>query len=386
MRFLLFILFSFLFSQTVYPQTGWDKILEGNVVTYTPNTLKPEEYFTISIINNVALNTRSAIATLQNYISNKINEKLVLISTGEVKEENEGMLRTYARFKADNLSDVTAIFIAVPMANSKMNIMQVVYSNDYLVNRYQTKIKQLGSDLGKSQVTNPLTKATSTTQNHPEIPVFKKLSGIKGIAIISNIGLDVFSRTYKLKSRNILLFENGLFSKDLETILENGIAFSKKINPDEWGKFKISNGKLSLKYNDSSQFDIQEYFTLYPPNPENIKILGCWDSSKTFEFSDGVSTSSGMGISGYCFDKHGRFSKNNTFGFNGGIENSPYGKALKLPVGSYSSASEKSQLGWYRIDEYTIQLHYDNGATETKFIGIDDMLLLDHDQLFKIEK
>jgi hypothetical protein len=61
-------------------------------------------------------------------------------------------------------------------------------------------------------------------------------------------------------------------------------------------------------------------------------------------------------------------------------------RSLKLPVGSYSSASEKSQLGWYRIDEYTIQLHYDDGTTETKFIGIDDMLLLDYDQLFKIEK
>ncbi|MES9969618.1 MAG: hypothetical protein ABW092_06255, partial [Candidatus Thiodiazotropha sp.] len=181
-------------------------------------------------------------------------------------------------------------------------------------------------------------------------------------------------------------FDNGHFSKDLETILEKGIAFSQKNNPDEWGKFKISNGKLSLKYNDSNKFDIQEYFTLYPSNPENIKLLGCWDSSKTFEFSDGVSTGSGMGIRGYCFDKNGRFSKNNTFGFSGGIENSPYGKALKLPVGSYSSASEKSQLGWYRIDDYTIQLHYDDGAAETKFLGIDDMLLLDYDQLFKIEK
>jgi hypothetical protein len=141
-----------------------------------------------------------------------------------------------------------------------------------------------------------------------------------------------------------------------------------------------------LKYNDSNQFDIQEYFTLYPPNPKNKKLLGCWDSTKTFEFSDGVSTNSGMGISGYCFDKNGRFSKNNTFGFSGGIENSPYGKAHKLPVGSYTSVSDKSQLGWYRIGEYTIQLHYDDGATETKFIGIDDMLLLDYDQLFKIEQ
>jgi hypothetical protein len=95
--------------------------------------------------------------------------------------------------------------------------------------------------------------------------------------------------------------------------------------------------------------------------------LGCWDSSKTFEFTDGLSTGSGMGISGYCFDENGWFSINNTFGFNGGIENSSYKKSLILPVGSYSSASEKSQLGWYRIDEYTIQLHYDDGATETKF-------------------
>jgi hypothetical protein len=360
--------------------------VEGNVVTYTPNTLKSEEYFTISIINNVVLNARSATATLQNYISSKINEKGVLTSFGEVKASKQGTLMTYAKFKTDNLSDVTAKFFAIPMANSKMSIMQIDYSHNYLVNRYQTKIKQLGNDLGNSQVTNPLTKATSTTQKQPEIPVFKELSGIKGIAIISNFGLDVFSRTYKLKSRNILLFKNGRFSDDLKTILEKGIAFSQKNNPYEWGKFKISNEKLSLKYNDSNEFDIQEYFTLYPPNPKNIKLLGCWDSSKTFEYSDGVSNDGGMGISGYCFDKNGRFSKNNTFGFSGGVENSPYGKAIKLPVGSYSSASEKSQLGWYRINKYTIQLHYDDGSIETKFMGIDDMLLLDRDQLFKIEK
>jgi hypothetical protein len=231
----------------------------------------------------------------------------------------------------------------------------------------------------------PRAKDTLTSQNHPVIPVFKKLSGIKGIAIISNIGLDVFSRSYKLKSRNILLFENGDFSKDLETILEKGIAYSQNNHPDKWGKFKISNRKLSLKYNHKNQYDIQKYFTLYPPNPVNKKLSGCWSSSKTFELSNGVSTGSGMGISGYCFDNNGRFYKNNTFGFSGGIDNSPYGKAIKLPVGSYSSASEKSQLGWYRIDEYTIQLHYDDGTKETKILGIDDMLLLGYSQLFIVE-
>jgi hypothetical protein len=388
MRSLLFIIFSFLFTQTVYPQTSWEKKVDGNVVTYIPNTLKSEEYFTISIINNVALNARSATATLQHYISNKINEKWVLTSTGEVKASNQGALTTHARFKTDNLSDVTALFIAVPTANSKMNIMQIDHSHTHLVSRYQTKIIQLGNDLGKSQVTTPPTKTTSKTQKQPEIPVFNKLSGIKGIAIISNFGLDVYSRTYKVLTKNIVLFENGLFSDDLETILEKGIAFSKNNNPDEWGKFKINSGKLSLKYNDSSQFDNQEHFILYPPNSKNTKLSGCWDSNKTFELADGISSGSGMSISGYCFDKYGRFSKNHTFGFSGDIENSSYGKGVGLPIGSYSSVSEKSQLGWYRIDEYTIQLHYDDGATETKFMGIDDMemLLLDYSQLFKIEK
>jgi hypothetical protein len=280
MRSLLFIIIFFLFTQTVYPQTSWDKKVEGNVVAYTPNTLRYEEYFTISIINNVTLNSRSAKESFKNFISNKINEKWVLTSTGEVKAAKGGSLMTHARFKTDNLSDMTAIFTAVPIANSKMNIMQVDYSHDYLVNRYETKINQLGKDLGNSQVANSLTKATSPTQNYPEIPEFSKLSDIKGFAVISNLGLDVYSRTYKLISKNILLFENGLFSIDLETILEKGIAFSQKSNPDEWGKYKINNKKLSLKYNDSNQFDIQEYFTLNPPNPENPKLLGCWESSK----------------------------------------------------------------------------------------------------------
>ncbi|MEJ2609962.1 MAG: hypothetical protein P8179_07660 [Candidatus Thiodiazotropha sp.] len=386
MRSLLFIIFYFLFTQTVYAETSWDKKVEGNVATYAPNTLKPEEYFIISIINNVAMNSRSSRATLQHFISNNINTKWALTRAGEIDTKNKGILMTTARFKTDNFSDMRSMFFAVPTSDSKMNIMQVDYSHNYLLKRFLNKITQLSSNLGSLQVTNSPTKATSITQNHSKIPAFKKLSGIKGIAIISNMGLNVFSRTYQLKSRNILLFENGLFSNDLKTILEKGIAFSQKSNPDEWGKFKISNGKLSLKYNDSDQFDTQEYFTLYLPNPKNKKLFGCWDSSKTFEFSNGVSTSSGMGISGYCFDKNGRFSKNSTFGFSGGIENSPYGKAYQLPVGNYSSASEKSQLGWYRIDKYTIQLHYDDGTTETKFIGIDDMLLLDNNQLFKIEK
>jgi hypothetical protein len=385
MRSLLFVIF-FLLTQAVYPQTSWDKKVAGNVTVYTPNTLKPEEYFAISIIKNVAMNTRSSTATLQNYISNDANKKWILVNAGKVDTKNKGILMTTARFKTGNFSDMRAMFFAVPIPNSKMNIMQVDYSHNYLAKRFLDKITQLSNDLGKPKATNRLAKTTSTTQNDSKISAFKTIAGIKGIAITSNMGLDVYSRTYKLKSSNILLLNNGLFSKDLETIIEKGIDFSQKSNPYEWGEFKINNGKLSLKYNDSDQFDIQEYYTLYPPNSKNRKLSGCWDSNKSFELSDGVSTISGLGIRGYCFDNTGRFSKNNTFGFYGGINNSSYGKAYKLPAGTYSSASDKSQLGWYRIEEYTIQLHYDNGVTETKFIGIDDMLLLDNNQLFKIEK
>ncbi|MCF6288316.1 MAG: hypothetical protein L3J53_03645 [Proteobacteria bacterium] len=129
-----------------------------------------------------------------------------------------------------------------------------------------------------------------------------------------------------------------------------------------------------------------DYYTFYSSLSKNKRITGCWDVTKTFEYSNGIDANSGMAIKGWCFDENGRFSKKNTFGFNGGIENSPYGKAHNLPVLRHTSYSDLSKLGWYQINGNIIQLIYDDGKKETKFIGVDDMFLLGTEVYFKMKK
>ncbi len=167
---------------------------------------------------------------------------------------------------------------------------------------------------------------------------------------------------------SILTFSNGSCTRDIETVLNEGITISKRKHPKDWGKYKINEfNKLEIKWQNEHRFYKQNIFRTLKTFP--FKLDNCWNnySSSDMKVYLGKKTTV-LAINQWCFYKNGRFDNGETQSITKtGVDKN--GNTVYLI--SEPGSGEKS--GWYSINGNVLQLVYDNGKTLITAIGYDEL-------------
>lgn len=135
---------------------------------------------------------------------------------------------------------------------------------------------------------------------------------------------------------SIIEFKNGEASDDGETISNEGIAASKRKNPEDWGEARVLNGLLSYKFSDDRGWEEPYLSAPTRAYPRNQKITGCYSNSSGIE-----GTGSTPVINRICFAADGGFE-----------------------VGDAGNVT-----GNYLIDGHAIRLDFSNGEREEFLFG-----------------
>jgi len=149
----------------------------------------------------------------------------------------------------------------------------------------------------------------------------------------------------------VLEFNDGTVTTDVDTVVADGRAVSRRANPGEWGTSRVSNGTLSYRF-DGTSSDVQTLFTASARSARsNERLDDCFGSTRGFGSGGVVSIS----VNTLGLDRSGRFSNDRTV-------------ATSNPTGSGSSNSQLT--GTYRVDGHAIRLDYDDGKLLQTTFGI----------------
>lgn len=152
-----------------------------------------------------------------------------------------------------------------------------------------------------------------------------------------------------VKNEVSILFKSGdIMTNPSVPINALNIARSKRSDPKKWGTWEKKGNILWVtKLWKNKTYDWKKWFQLRPSN-KNIILKG------RFKSSDGFGGSKVINANNVSFDGKGRFAWKNIKG----------GNTVWKPVYSKSNTA-----GTYTIDEYTLTLNYNDGASESFFFG-----------------
>ena len=179
--------------------------------------------------------------------------------------------------------------------------------------------------------TTPTPDSSTSSDNAPLADIN---SQIKDVWYIGDLRDDVLGNDIPFYYP-VIEFNNGEVSRDGVTISNEGIAASKRQNPEDWGQGRVStNGLLSFKWSAARSW--QEPFLSVPTRsyPRNQKLRGCFGNSIGIQGRGSVPL-----ITRLCLSPDGTFN-----------------------LGNGSNAS-----GSYLIEDHAIQLNFSTGAS-TEFI------------------
>jgi len=278
-------------------------------------------------------------------------------------------------FFNNNNSKTTNIRLQTITTKQGVIMVVMLYKPEQVYKKYKNKINEIINDAKESFIGKNINhiKSVKTKVNTDSRPNFEtiRIQGLKSIvAGFYTVNYDPMTDMYGVPKEDlILVFEDGTVSKDVKTILQKGISFSKKNNNKKWGIPRFKNGKYEVKWNNKKKYKVYESITKYVPISKDKRISGCW--STTYSYAQQTSTTGGHNTTlisyDYCFDSMGRFSKGEAIGTVN--KQTSGGSGKEFSAGGSSSDNKK---GWYYIDGYSIQLIYDNGKKEIFFINLKD--------------
>jgi hypothetical protein len=172
---------------------------------------------------------------------------------------------------------------------------------------------------------------------------------------------------YQSERSAVLNFSDSRASTAFTSVFADGTKKSRRKDPGKWGKSRIRNGDLEVKWDGSRSFEGYYLSIKTRPGKTNEKITGCWSSSFGYTLGGGGSAfgggSTSFATNAWCFDKNGRFSNDRSVSLSGSTGASANGQTL------YAGHSKSDRTGWYRIDGHVLQLVYDNDNALTTSIG-----------------
>lgn len=158
-----------------------------------------------------------------------------------------------------------------------------------------------------------------------------------------------------------MTFKDGTLTTDVTTVYKQGVAASKRKNPNAWGTYTKTNGGEQLHAKFRKWKKARKYFISDKSIKmnSNFKLKGCWSSSSSSNMGvmGGAGSSSTFSTNTFCFDPNGRFSNDSAMAIG---STSSSGRSL--------GTSTKANHGTYRINGNSITLNYVDGRkVETVF-------------------
>ena len=209
-------------------------------------------------------------------------------------------------------------------------------------------------------------------------------TGVKPVdieAILSMWRNEQAGMTMQVRTYHYLLLKDGSWRDGLPPVaLEDfDAAASRAGEPKEWGRWTRSGGSYTLVSADGSSQKLDAKSARQPARRDE-KLDGTWEANSAYSSLWSVSRSHWE----VSFDRDGRFSKSSGGSIVGGVGSAAAGNAVGGSVahdddgssstvgganfGGGSSRRRASTFpdrsGTYRLDGYTMELHYDSGRVE----------------------
>jgi len=187
--------------------------------------------------------------------------------------------------------------------------------------------------------------------------------------------------TMQVRSYYFLLLKDGSWRDGLPPVaLEDfDAAASRAGEPKEWGRWTRTGASYSLVSADGSSKKLDAKSARQPARRDE-KLEGTWEGSSAYSTMWSVSQSHWA----VSFDGNGRFSKSSGGSIVGGAGSTAAGTAVGGSVvhdddsssstvggGNFGGGSPRKRpstlpdrSGTYRLDGYTLELHYDSGRVE----------------------
>lgn len=399
-RLVLLIFFLFVFS-SVQADTlslkGWD-IYPGTPLTinnskirtlhYKPPNLKKNHVFEITIWEPVSTGTSDLESWFIENIERRQQKLGSFSKPVKIGKEKSGALSLANNFKNKAGKKRQVGYQADWTDEGKAYIGQLVASNHMLtVLRFSPQIEKviqhaltvfasstnsnfyyLKKDATQTASGDHLAKSTTTESsnarviNDPLDPVGAP-PGFAEIRVTGEYGIMV-GGLFGLKTEVLALFESGEYTSDLAGLFAGGQSQSKAQNPDEWGRWRKTDGELELNSNKQPEFEKPEAGDwLAEAGTTDQKLNKCFGHIATASSSPYGGGPTVGNASSWCFKTDGRFAHSSTGFVTGG------GEAV-----SGAAASSSKTRGRYRIDGYAVKFIYDDGTQFTaafKFLSKD---------------
>lgn len=165
-------------------------------------------------------------------------------------------------------------------------------------------------------------------------------------------------------------------------------AAERSADPTQWGRWKKSGGKYMIQRAGETKFSEPVHAVLRAPGKTDEKLGATYEHWSNQRYAAGAGWWSHTSIT---FTRDGRFSRSHVGGISasgaGFGANSVHAASVYNDEGSSTSivgpnvggggtrrsgSTAADREGSYRIDGYTLELHYDNGRVERRFFYADD--------------
>jgi hypothetical protein len=229
----------------------------------------------------------------------------------------------------------------------------------------------------------------------PEKPEFRYIAADhKGVARSAIAGVlyswhqHWVGMSLQIQEDAYLLLQDGTARLGLPPVPPEDLdaAAERSADPTRWGRWKKSGGKYLIQRAGETKFSEPVHAVLRAPGKTDEKLgatYGHW-SSQSYGTVGGWWSHASI-----TFTRDGRFSRSHT----GGASRNGFGADAIHAASAYNDEGSSTSIvgpqvgggttrrsgstaadrqGSYRIDGYTLELHYDNGRVERRFFYADD--------------
>ena len=175
--------------------------------------------------------------------------------------------------------------------------------------------------------------------------------GLRDVRGVLTMGLQA-GGMFGTTERFIATFDDGAYTRDLQRTFGEGIAASRRAEPEDWGRYRMRGGTLQLRKPGDDDFGDTRGSWVTSPGKADQRLSGCFGrltSSGGGDYTSGVT----VGLaSSWCFWPDGRFTHDAT----------AFGTASAgSGVSGATSSTRPTARGRYRIDGYVARFVYDDG-------------------------
>ena len=394
-----------------------------NAKVYIPKNLKKGEHYNITLFNAKDIGSTTHSNWMNTFVLNDERKLGEITYKGKISQAKLGILNTVRKFKnvvgkkfdyvANRNKPIFksqfALYISQKISNDKVGIMRVNYSNMDIFKRYQYGLKEVGKIMIKQGNNAYLDQKLTAHKKEKErlakieqkkidaekarIAAIKKAKALKrtkpnqGLkpseieAILINNEIDIlmggFETTLHLLLKDGWVYKLGAAGAEIPPS-DFDATYSKKYEPERWTKWrKNAKGEYEKTNKQGEWVIIKDYKAITGGNNETIngnygKHAGSsnFGSSSSYVklFKNGrFELSSNILVSTSSID--GDYNVITSSGSNkDGTRTVSSGSSPRAVIGSDSKKKDGAKnTGTYKIDGYTIEMHYDNGVVRREF-------------------